>query len=116
MAKDRNTFAKRQREMEQKRKASEKRELRNRRKSQPEQSPELTEATSSLSPEQLEVLSVFRKFRTSPGQMLCFSSSDIVVFRMPLAELADNGLLIAEKFQGGYSLTQAGFAAIRNGD
>jgi hypothetical protein len=48
--------------------------------------------------------------------MLCFSSSDIVAFRMPLAELADNGLLIAEKFLGGYSLTQAGFAALRNGE
>jgi len=113
MAKDRISFAKRQREMEQKRKASEKRELRNRRKTQPEQVSELTDASSSLSPEQLEVLSVFRKFRTSPGQMLCFSRVEIESLSTPLAQLADNGLLVAERSHGGYSLTPTGFAAMQ---
>jgi hypothetical protein len=116
MAKDRNTFAKRQREMEQKRKASEKRENRNRRKQPSEMTSAPAEPESSLSPAELAVLDVFRKFRMSPGQMLCFSSTDLVAFRTPLAQLTNDGLLVPEKFHGGYSLTQTGFAALRDGE
>ncbi|MHB0957145.1 MAG: hypothetical protein ACYC6N_08525 [Pirellulaceae bacterium] len=116
MAKDRNTFAKRQREMEQKRKASEKRENRNRKKQPSEMVAEPASAESSLSMPELAVLEVFRKFRMSPGQMLCFSSTDLIAFRTPLAQLTNDGLLIPEKFPGGYSLTQTGFAALRDGE
>ena len=115
MAKDRNTFAKQQREVERKRKATEKRELRSRKKQPAEKGAVTPGASPSLSPAELAVLDVYRKFRMGSGQMLCFSSADIVVFREPLAQLATNGLLVAEKFQGGYSLTHAGFAAMRDG-
>jgi hypothetical protein len=120
MAKDRNTFAKRQREMERKRKADEKREHRARRKHQAENSPGPessgpTDSPFALSPTELGVLEIFRRFRMSPGQMLCFSRSDVEAFHMPLAQLANNGLLVAEKFHGGYSLTPAGYAAMKDG-
>jgi hypothetical protein len=121
MAKDRNTFAKRQREMERKRKADEKREHRARRKHQaenspgPEKSSGPTDSPFALSPTELGVLEIFRRFRMSPGQMLCFSRSDVEAFHMPLAQLATNGLLVAEKFHGGYSLTPAGYAAMKDG-
>ena len=121
MAKDRNTFAKRQREMERKRKADEKREHRARKKHQaeqlsgPETLSEPTDSPSVLSPTEVSVLEIFRRFRMSPGQMLCFSRSDVETFHMPLTQLANNGMLVAEKFHGGYSLTPAGFAAMKDG-
>ena len=81
MAKDRNTFAKRQREMDRKRKADEKRLHRARRKQDvtrpagPEQMPateQLPEppldAPTTLSSTQLAVLAVFRRFRMGPGK------------------------------------------------
>jgi hypothetical protein len=126
MAKDRNTFAKRQREMERKRKADEKRLHRVRKKqeaanpSEPERAsaavrqPEPpTDSPSVLPSTQQAVLTVFRRFRMTPGQMLCFSRTDMEAFRTPLAELAHNGLVVAEKFSGGYSLTPAGFATMQ---
>lgn len=126
MAKDRNTFAKRQREMERKRKADEKRQHRARRKQEserpsglervPEAEPvgESTDPLSTLSSTEQSVLEIFRRFRMSPGQMLCFSRTDIEAFRVPLKELANNGLLVAEEFHGGYSLTPAGFTAMKD--
>ncbi len=61
------------------------------------------------------VLSVFRKYLMTPGKMLCISGSDLKDFNVPLARLSDKGLLVAESFQGGYSLTEAGFAAMKDG-
>ena len=125
MAKDRNTVAKRQREMERKRKADEKRQHRARRKqhaegpSGPERDPEAepvaepTDSLSTLSSTELSVLEIFRRFRMSPGQMLCFSRSDVEALQTPLTELANDGLLVAESFSGGYSLTPTGFAAMQ---
>jgi sRNA-binding protein len=126
MAKDRNTYAKRQRETERKRQADEKR-LRRMKKKQsssgptgteraaaPEQRPEPTvDSRSTLSSTQQAVLTVFRRFRMTPGQMLCFSRADAEVFRTPLAELTEDGLLVTERFSGGYSLTPTGFAAMQ---
>ena len=126
MAKDRNTFAKRQREMERKRKAEEKRQHRARKKQQPdrptgperetevEQLLEPTDSAPALSATELSVLAVFRQFRMSPGQMLCFSRVEIESLSTPLAQLADNGLLVAERSHGGYSLTPAGFTAMKD--
>ena len=126
MAKDRNTFAKRQREAERKRKADEKRLRRVRRKQEsaglsgpervatPEQQPEPTmDSSSTLSSTQQAVLTIFRRFRMAPGQMLCFSRADVIAFRTPLTKLAENGLLVTERFSGGYSLTPSGFAAMQ---
>jgi hypothetical protein len=35
-------------------------------------------------------------------------------FKAPLAKLIDRGLLKPDRFRGGYSLTHAGFVALRN--
>ena len=66
-----------------------------------------------FSPAEHAVLNAFRKFLMTPGKMLCFSGSDLEAFSVPLASLANNGLLVAERFRGGYALTKAGFAAMK---
>ena len=118
MAKDRNTVAKRQREMEKKRKANEKRERRAKRKQQSEdaESDGSEESSSPLSPAEHAVLSVFRKYLMIPGKMLCFNNADLESFARPLAELTSKQLLVVERFRGGYSLTESGFAAMQAAD
>ena len=127
MDKDRNTFAKRQREMERKRKQDEKRQHRVKRKQdathasqssgeddrEPLVAVESQTESSGLSTAQRTVLTTFRRFRMTTGQMLCFSRSDEETFRAPLKELAAGGYLVTERFQGGYSLTSTGFAAMQ---
>lgn len=58
------------------------------------------------------VLSVFRKYLITPRQMLCFYGPDLKKFNEPLSQLTNKGFLVAETFKGGYSLTEAGFAAM----
>jgi hypothetical protein len=126
MAKDRNTFAKRQREMDRKHKAEQKRLHRVKKKQEATRSPgpapapggdlgpeASVDARSTLSPEQQAVLTVFRRFRMTPGHMLCFSRADEETLRTPLTELVESGLLVTERFSGGYSLTPSGFAAMQ---
>lgn len=128
MAKDRNTFAKRQREMERKRKQDEKRQHKAKKKQDASTSSEpavvddneqqvdvASQASRSplLSTAQCTVLTTFRQFRMTQGQMLCFSRSDEDTFRTPLNELTAGGFLVTERFPGGYSLTPSGFAAMQ---
>jgi hypothetical protein len=111
MAKDRNTIAKRQRELEKKRKAEQKRERRARKKQQRESgAPEFPE--TRLSTAEKNVLSAFRSYLMTPGKMLCFANSDLQAMHVPLTGLTDKGLLVAERFHGGYSLTEFGYAAM----
>lgn len=114
MAKNRNTFAKRQRELEKRRKADQKRGRRAARKQEVDELDETNE--SSLSPSENSVLSVFRKYGMTPGKMLCLGKPELETFRSPLAQLADKGLLVAEKYEGGYSLTATGFAAMQDSE
>lgn len=127
MTKDRNTFAKRQREMDRKHKADAKRQRRVQRKQEAATQPDsdalsdveqgaatATRSSSPLSSNQCSVLMVFRRFRMNPGRMLCFSRSDVEAYREPLTELTDQGLIVKEKFTGGYSLTPHGFAAMQS--
>lgn len=109
MAKDRNTMAKRQREVDKRRKADEKRDKRNRRKTEPDDSGEpILELTDG----EANVLAVFRKYLMTPGQMLCLSNTDIDSMKVVLQSLTAAGLLVPEEFKGGYSLTQSGFRAM----
>ena len=114
MAKDRNTFAKRQREVEKKRKADDKRERRARKKMQADEAQ--TMSAFQLSSSEQAVLAVFRKYLMLPGKMLCLSKADLESFSRPLAELTSKRLLVAERFQGGYSLTETGFAAMQDAE
>ncbi len=67
-----------------------------------------------LSKSERWVLGVFRQFLVTPGQMLCFNRPNITKHRAGFRQLADKGFLVKEKFNGGYSLTQAGFAAMKS--
>lgn len=81
------------------------------------QNDEFCEAIPShfLSPAEHAVLSVFRKYLMTPGKMLCFAGAELESFGEPLAELIGKNLLVEERFQGGYSLTETGFATMKTG-
>jgi len=65
-----------------------------------------------LSTSEQRVLRTFRQYLITPGQMLCFSGPSLEQDKGALGLLSEKELLIKEKFKGGYSLTQAGFAAM----
>ena len=69
-----------------------------------------------LSPSEQRVLRTFRQFLITPGQMLCFSGPNLEQNRPTLELLSDKELLVKEEFQGGYSLTHAGFVALEDVD
>ena len=62
-----------------------------------------------LSTSEQRVLRTFRRFLMTPDQMLCFSVNPD---KATLDLLTDKKFLAKEKFKDGYSLTQAGFAAM----
>jgi hypothetical protein len=64
------------------------------------------------SPEQ-RVLRTFQQFLMTPGQMLCFYGPNLEQNKDTLEGLTDRDFLVKEKFKGGYSLTDAGFAAMK---
>ena len=116
MARERNTVAKRQRAVEKKRKADEKRERRAKKKIMADESCKPNEPQSVLSTAERALLSIFRKYLMTPGEMLCLGSSDLEAFKMPLVQWTNGGMLVADRYQGGYSLTEVGFAAMNRGD
>jgi predicted transcriptional regulator len=67
-----------------------------------------------LSKPELRVLSTFREYLMGPGRMLCFSGPNLERDRKALELLSDKKLLEKERFKGAYSLTQAGFAAMKD--
>ena len=102
--------------MDKKRKADQKRELRAQKKQQKEDALcELDEKQPPLSTAEHSVLNVFREYLMTPGKMLCLGSSDLENFKKQLIQLIDKGMLVKEKFQGGYSLTENGFSAMKAG-
>lgn len=111
MAKDRNTFEKHRRELEKKRKADEKRKRRATRKLDAD---DPTQGDGALSQSEHSVLRVFRDYQMTPGKMLCFSGPDLDVLGPSLSDLAGKGLLVKEGARGRYSLTDRGFAAMRD--
>lgn len=111
MAKDRNTFAKRQREMDRQRKA----DLKRVRRAEKQRANGLSDnkPQPSLSETERSVLVVFRKYLMTPGQMLCLGSADLETLKLAISDLTSNGLLVAEARPGGYSLTDRGYAAMK---
>jgi hypothetical protein len=61
----------------------------------------------------LAALDVFRTYLVAPGEMLCFHGPSLEKYRDSLRLLTADGLLTKERFAGGYSMTEAGFAAMR---
>ena len=82
----------------------------------PNELPEPDESRLSLSPEERSVLKVFRNFLMTPGKMLCLNGPSLESSKAPLAKLTGKGLLVAEDFRGGYSLTEDGFEAMKHAD
>ena len=66
-----------------------------------------------LSQSEVRVLQVFHDFRMSAWRMLCFSGSRLKTHQRALKTLCDKGMLIEEKFKGGYSLTPEGAVAMK---
>jgi hypothetical protein len=114
MAKDRNSYAKRQREIEKKRKADKKRDRRAERTRTVGSSWDTDKSVLVLTPEQQSALGIFRKFQMTTGKMLCFSGPDLATFHDALDQLTVKGLLEGEMPRGSYSLTETGFAAMND--
>jgi len=45
--------------------------------------------------------------------MLCFYGPNLAKYKTALQHLTEKEFLVKEQFKGGYSLTQAGFAAMK---
>lgn len=63
---------------------------------------------------EISVLSVFRTYLMTPGQMLCLNNADTDTMRKALQKLVDAGMLMPEEMKGGYSLTRTGFDAMKS--
>jgi hypothetical protein len=69
-----------------------------------------------LSQSERHVFRRFRQFLMVPGQMLCFVGPDLEKYKPALQTMTEKNLLVKEQFKGAYSLTQAGFEAMKTCD
>lgn len=60
------------------------------------------------------VLDVFRRYLVTPGEMLCFHGKWLEEHGESFRHLTSIKLINKEHFQGSYSLTDAGYAAIQS--
>lgn len=66
-----------------------------------------------LSPSEKLALRTFRRYLITPGIMLCFYGPDLEKHKSALQQLTAKDLLVKEKFNGAYSLTHAGYEAMK---
>ncbi len=66
-----------------------------------------------LTTSEQRVLQTFHQYLMTPGKMLCFSGPGLERHADDLTRLTEKKLLVREKFKGGYSLTNGGFAAMK---
>lgn len=59
------------------------------------------------------VLRTFQQYLATPGKMVCFFGPNLEKHKSALAELTEKEYLIEEDFDGAYSLTRAGFEAMK---
>lgn len=102
-------MAKRQREAEKRDKAAKKRQKREKRQTL----STLSSNGIEISEDETRVLQIFSRYLMTAGKMLCLSGNELDSHRQSLGKLVDAGLMVAETFQGGYSLTTEGFDAMR---
>ncbi len=69
-----------------------------------------------LSPSEKTVMRTFRQYLITPGEMLCFFGPNLERHKSALKQLTQRDLLVKEHFQGAYSLTHAGFEAMKASD
>ena len=67
-----------------------------------------------LTTSEQRVLRAFQQFRMVPGQMLCFNGPELKTHKSALRNLTEREFLVEEQFEGGYSLTREGFAAMKD--
>jgi len=67
-----------------------------------------------LSTSEQHVMQTFRQYLMTPNKMLCFYSAKLEQNEPALESLVDKELLVRESFNGAYSLTHAGYAAMNN--
>ena len=72
-----------------------------------------SQATTTLSEAEQRALRTFRQYLVTPGQMLCFYGPDLEKHKAALQRLTDRQLLVKERFKGGFSLTEAGYQAMK---
>ena len=65
-----------------------------------------------LTSSEKSLLSIFRRFLVRPGEMLCIDGPTQERHRRAINHLADQGLIIRERFRGAFTLTDAGFAVM----
>lgn len=115
MSKNRNTVEKRLRENEKKRKALEKLESKQYRKSNPDSaSSKRSSIFALLSESEQGVLEHFRRFLMTPGRMLFLNAKEIEAFNEGLQTLIQKQMLALEGSRGAYSLTPRGFEAMND--
>ena len=68
---------------------------------------------SLLTPSEKKALYTFQQYLITPGTMLCFYGPDLEKHKSALQKLTDKELLVKERFNGAYSLTHAGFEAMK---
>jgi len=73
----------------------------------------LTAEKSMLTTAEQSVLKVFRQFLIGQGEMLCFQGPLWEKHKTSLRQLTERDYLFQESFKGGYSLTKAGFVAMK---
>ena len=66
-----------------------------------------------MSSSEKTVLRIFQQYLVSPGEMLCFFGPDLEKHKAAFEQLTKKQLLVKEQFKGAYSLTNAGFAALK---
>ena len=66
-----------------------------------------------LTPSEKKVLRTFRQFLVTPGRMLCFFGPNLEKHKTALLQLTKKDFLIKEEFKGAYSLTRAGYDAMK---
>ncbi len=69
-----------------------------------------------LSPSEKTVLRTFQQYLVTPGAMPCFFDPDLEKHKKAFRELTEKDFLVEERFKGAYSLTLAGFKAMKTCD
>ncbi len=67
-----------------------------------------------LNASEQRVLKEFEQFLVTPGQMLCFYGPVLKKHQSALRTLTQKDLLVKEQFNGAYSLTRAGYDAMKD--
>ena len=69
-----------------------------------------------LSSSEKTVLRTFERYLVTPGKMLCFFGQNLDRHKAALQRLTEKDFLVKEQYKGAYSLTRAGFDAMKTCD